>query len=144
MEQVAGDVGELLSQSKANEKITLLENEMQSIEGSEDRTAFIETYNYVTQDNFVDVKRYSSLLPQEVLNEIFNSMPNSTINVDTINGDKYLVEIINFNQPEESEINEALEQYGAFGQERFASKMSEIINEDAFQSARVNLNNLAF
>jgi len=143
-EQVAGDVGELLSQSKANEKITLLENEMQSIEGSEDRTAFIETYNYVTQDNFVDVKRYSSLLPQEVLNEIFNSMPNSTINVDTINGDKYLVEIINFNQPEESEINEALEQYGAFGQERFASKMSEIINEDAFQSARVNLNNLAF
>ena len=53
-------------------------------------------------------------------------------------------EIINFNQPEESEINEALEQYGAFGQERFASKMSEINNEDAFQSARVNLNNLAF
>ena len=51
------------------------------------------------------------------------------------------VEPINFS---EFEINEALEQYGSFGQERFASKMSEIINEDAFQSARVNLTNIAF
>ena len=121
-----------------------MEEELKSIEVPEDKTAFVDTYNYVTQDEFIDVKRYSSLLPQEVLTELFNSMPNSTINVDAKNGDKYLIEIIKFSQPSEFEINEALEQYGSFGQERFASKMSEIINEDAFQSARVNLTNNAF
>ncbi len=143
-EQVAENVSLLLSESKAEEKIVLMEEELKSIEVPEDKTAFVDTYNYVTQDEFIDVKRYSSLLPQEVLTELFNSMPNSTINVDAKNGDKYLIEIIKFSQPSEFEINEALEQYGSFGQERFASKMSEIINEDAFQSARVNLTNNAF
>tara|TARA_B100001250_G_scaffold347134_1_gene317246 strand:- start:4542 stop:6413 length:1872 start_codon:yes stop_codon:yes gene_type:complete len=143
-EKVAEDVAYLLSQSKAEEKIFFMEDELKSIESSDDILTFINSYNYVTQDEFVDVKRYSSLLPQEVLNEIFKSMPGLTISVDAANGDKYIVEIIKFDQPTESEINEAIEQYDSFGQDRFASKMTEIINEDAFQSARVNLKDNVF
>ena len=143
-EDVVEDVAYLLSQSKAEEKIFLMEDELKSIELPEDKVAFIDSYNYVTQDEFVDVKRYSSLLPQEVLNMIFDSMPNTTISVSAKNGDMYLVEIVKFNQPTESEMNEALEQYGLFGQETFASKMTEIINQDAFQSVRINLDNVIF
>ena len=60
------------------------------------------------------------------------------------NGDLYIVKINNFNQLTEDEINSVIEEYNTFGQERLASKMSEIINDDVFESARVNLNNLIF
>ena len=60
------------------------------------------------------------------------------------NGDKYIVEINSFNQLTEDEINSVIEEYNSFGQDRLASKMSEIINNDVFESARVNLNNLIF
>ena len=60
------------------------------------------------------------------------------------NGDKYLVEIVRFTKPTESEMNEVLEQYGSFGQETFASKITEIINQDVFQSVRINLDNVIF
>ena len=49
-----------------------------------------------------------------------------------------------YNQLTEDEINSVIEEYNTFGQERLASKMSEIINDDVFESARVNLNNLIF
>ena len=52
--------------------------------------------------------------------------------------------MVAFKQQNESEINELIEEYKSFAEERSASKMSEVINEDVFESARVNLNNLIF
>ena len=143
-EKVAEDVADLLSETKAIEKLALMDNELSSIESSDDQNAFIGAYSYITEDTFVDVKRYSSLLPQEILVEIFNSMSGDTINMNANNGDKYIVEINSFNQLTEDEINSVIEEYNSFGQDRLASKMSEIINDDVFESARVNLNNLIF
>ena len=143
-EEVADKVGELLAESKALEKLDLLEEEFNSIADVQDKQSFIETYNFVTTDTFVDVKRYSSLLPQEVLSAVFNAKAGEVLKVNAQNGDKYFVDIVAFKQPNESEINEIIEEYKSFAQERSASKMSEVINEDVFESARVNLNNLIF
>ena len=55
-----------------------------------------------------------------------------------------MVEINNFNHLSEDEINLVTDEYTSFSQERFSSKMSEIINEDVFESARVNLKNVPF
>ena len=143
-EEVADKVGELLAESKALEKLDLLEEEFNSIADVQDKQSFIETYNFVTTDKFVDVKRYSSLLPQEVLSAVFNSKAGEVLKVNAQNGDKYFVDIVAFKQPNESEINEIIEEYKSFAEERSASKMSEVINEDVFESARVNLNNLIF
>ena len=143
-EEVADKVGELLAESKALEKLDLLEEEFNSIADVQDKQSFIETYNFVTTDKFVDVKRYSSLLPQEVLSAVFNAKAGEVLKVDAQNGDKYFVDIVAFKQPNESEINEIIEEYKSFAEERSASKMSEVINEDVFESARVNLNNLIF
>ena len=143
-EEVADNVGELLAESKAAEKLNLLEEEFNSIEDSQDKQSFIETYNFVTTDAFVDVKRYSSLLPQEVLSAVFNAKAGEILKINAQNGDKYFVDIVAFKQPNESEINEIIEEYKSFAEERSASKMSEVINEDVFESARVNLNNLIF
>ena len=143
-EEVADKVGELLAESKALEKLDLLEEEFNSIADVQDKQSFIETYNFVTTDKFVDVKRYSSLLPQEVLSAVFNAKAGEVLKVNAQNGDKYFVDIVAFKQPNESEINEIIEEYKSFAEERSASKMSEVINEDVFESARVNLNNLIF
>ena len=143
-QEVADKVGELLAESKALEKLDLLEEEFNSIADVQDKQSFIETYNFVTTDKFVDVKRYSSLLPQEVLSAVFNAKAGEVLKVNAQNGDKYFVDIVAFKQPNESEINEIIEEYKSFAQERSASKMSEVINEDVFESARVNLNNLIF
>ena len=143
-EEVADNVGELLAESKAVEKINLLEEELNSISDAQDKKSFIEAYNFVTTDTFVDVKRYSSLLPQEVLSAVFNAKAGEVLKINAQNGDKYFVDIFAFKQPNESEINEIIEEYKSFAEERSASKMSEVINEDVFESARVNLNNLIF
>ena len=143
-EEVADNVGELLAESKAAEKLNLLEEELNSIADVQDKQSFIEAYNFVTTDTFVDVKRYSSLLPQEVLSAVFNAKAGEVLKINAQNGDKYFVYIIAFKQPNESEINEIIEEYKSFAEERSASKMSEVINEDVFESARVNLNNLIF
>ena len=143
-EEVADKVGELLAESKTVEKLNLLEMELNSIADSEDKQNFIDAYNFVSTDSFVDVKRYSSLLPQEVLSAVFNAKSGEVLNVNAQNGDKYFIDIITFKQPSESEVNEIIEEYKSFAEERSASKMSEVINEDVFESARVNLNNLIF
>jgi len=143
-ENVAEDVADLLSESKALEKLALMDNEFKLIDSDEDQENFIKAYNFITQDTYVDLKRYSALLPQEVLSEIFNNKPNTTLSINANNGDKYIVEINNFNQLGEDEINLLIDEYSDYSKERLSSKMLEIINEDVFETARVNLDNLVF
>ena len=141
-DQVADDVADLLSESKAIEKISLLQKEYTSNDDINDKESFVETYSYITTESYVDVKRYSSLLPREVLQKIFNETSGTTLNIDANNGDKYVVSINSFSKPTEEEIQEIIAEYSAFGAERFSSKMQQIINDDVFQSAKVNLNDL--
>ena len=137
-------ISDMLSQSKAVEKIVLMTNEINAITDKEEIMSFIGAYNYVAEESFVDVKRYSSLLPREVLNTIFNASGGSRINTEASNGDNYIIDVIGFNYPPESEINEIIEEYNSIGEEIINTKMSQIVNEDVFQSARVNLSNLIF
>ena len=141
---VEESISDMLSQSKAVEKIVLMTNEINAITDKEEIMSFIGAYNYVAEESFVDVKRYSSLLPREVLNTIFNASGGSRINTEASNGDNYIIDVIGFNYPPESEINEIIEEYNSIGEEIINTKMSQIVNEDVFQSARVNLNNLIF
>ena len=141
---VEESISDMLSQSKAVEKIVLMTNEINAITDKEEIMSFIGAYNYVAEESFVDVKRYSSLLPREVLNTIFNATGGSRINTEASNGDNYIIDVIGFNYPLESEINEIIEEYNSIGEEIINTKMSQIVNEDVFQSARVNLSNLIF
>ncbi len=134
----------MLSESKAFEKISLMSDEIKAITDEEERMKFIKAYDYVEYETYVDVKRYSSLLPREVLNVIFNSSSQSIITQDSLNGDKYIVDIIKFNQPSKTDIDNMLEEYDNFSKQIMDTKMNQIINKDIFDSARVNLNNLIF
>ena len=143
-EDVVEEVSTLLSEFKALEKISLLSEELNSISNNEQISEFIGAYNYVINESFVDVKRYSSLLPREVLSKVFNLKSGDRLLSDANNRDKYIVDIVKFNSPSETEINEVLSEYTSFGEDVISTKMSQIINEDVIQTARVNLNNLIF
>ena len=139
---VVDSVGDMLSEAKAIEKIYLLQEELISIKDSDEKDSFINSYSYISEESFVDVKRYSSLLPNEILRKVFNETEGSVLNLEANNRDQYLVNILKFNQLSESDIDMLIVEYNDFSLERSASKMQQIINEDVFQSARVNLNDL--
>jgi peptidyl-prolyl cis-trans isomerase D len=143
-EDVVEDVSTLLSEYKALEKIALLSEELNSISSNEEISEFIGAYNYVINESFVDVKRYSSLLPREVLSKVFNLKSGDRLLSDANNRDKYIVDIVKFNSPSVTEIDDVLSEYTSFGEDVISTKMSQIINEDVFQTARVNLSNLIF
>jgi peptidyl-prolyl cis-trans isomerase D len=143
-EKVAEDVASLLSEVKAIEKIALLTNEVNSISNEDEKSEFIGAYSYVTNESFVDVKRYSSLLPREVLSSVFNSKGGTRLQSESNNRDTYIIDIIKFNAPLESDIEQVLSEYSSFGEDVISTKMSQIFNEDVFDSARVNLSNLIF
>jgi len=141
-DMVVDSVGDLLSEAKAIEKIYLLQEELVSIKDTDEKDSFINSYSYISEESFVDVKRYSSLLPNEILRKIFNEKEGSVLNLEANNRDQYLVNILRFNQLSENDIDTLIVEYNDFSIERSASKMQQIINEDVFQSARVNLNDL--
>ena len=143
-DSIKESISSVLSESKAVDKILLMSEEIKSILNEKERMEFIKAYDYVEYESYVDVNRYSSLLPREVLNDIFNSSPGKTITKDSFNGDKYIVNISGFNKPTETDINNILEEYGNFSKQILDTKMNQIINKDIFESARVNLNNLIF
>ena len=49
---------------------------------------------------------------------------------------------MSFKTPNDEEIKEIFAQYNDFGAEQLSAKMQQIVNEDVFQSAKVNLNSL--
>ena len=142
--EVSSKVSSMLTESKAKEKIILIENEIIAIEDEIEREKFINTYSYITTDSFVDIKRFSSLIPSDVLNVIFKSSEGSELNIESLNGDRYIVNILNFKDPTVDELQNVNSRYQSFGEETMSFKMTDIINEDLFVKAKLNLNDVVF
>lgn len=138
-EQSKNEVSELLSESKTKEKILLLNNEINSFLTKDEKNKFTDSYNYVTDESYVDVKRYSSLLPREILIDIFENSSESSLSSEARNGDKYLIDIIKFNKPSDEIIENLMNEYDSYNKEIIINNMSQIVNEDIFQNASVNL-----
>ena len=133
-----------LTDKKVSEKKNLLASELALAKQENTLDSFIQAYDFISNESFVDVKRYSSLLPQDVIAEIFKLESKTSKILNSRNGDIYLVDLIKFNQPDEDAINDLYEQYSAFSEEKVSNNISAVIEKDIFQSARINLNNLAF
>ena len=133
-----------LTESKAIDKKTLLSSELKLAKDNGSIEEFLSAYNFITQDSFIGVKRFSSLLPQDVITEIFMANEGDSISVDSSNGDKYIIDLLKINRPSEESIDELFNQYKNFSDEKIAKSFSEMINEDVFNSAKVNLTNISF
>jgi peptidyl-prolyl cis-trans isomerase D len=144
LEDVSSEVSDYLSSMKAVEKKALIVSEIDSAKTDGTLESVIAGYEFIAKDNFVGVKRNSSLLPPEILSEVFKYSAGEQVYVDSNNGDMYLVDVLKLNLPSDEYISEVLEQYQNLAQERASQNMSVIMNEDLFDNARVNLNNLVF
>jgi peptidyl-prolyl cis-trans isomerase D len=143
-EDVREEASSYLSESKAIEKKLLLSSEILLAQENGSLETFISAYDFISQDSFVGVKRYSSLLPQEVISELFLANEGNSISVDSRSGDKYIVDILKLNRPSKESVEELYTQYRDFSEDRLSETISSMINDDVFSSARINLGDISF
>jgi len=133
-----------LLSDKAVEKLSLISQEITEANEEGELNKFIEPYDFISQESFIDIKRYSSLLPQEVTSKIFEGSIGDFLKINARSGDMYHVTIKSFNKLDDESISDIIEQYKGFAEERSASTLTTIINQDLFNNARVNLNTVIF
>ena len=143
-DDVSDEANKLLSQNKTIEKTNLLVSELGIAKKENTLQSFYEVYDFISEESFVEVKRYSSLLPQEVISEVFKIAPGNSVTINTNSGDVYIVDLVSVKRPTTESIDALYGQYNNFSLERVAKNISSIISEDIFDSAKVNLNNLVF
>jgi len=144
IKDVIEEVNNELSSKKADEKLMLLIGELEIAKNDNTLQSFIAAYDFISTDSFVDVKRFSSLLPQDVLSEVFEMSSGNSKIINSRNGDVYLIDLINFSEPSEDIISDLLKEYEGFANEKNSKNLTSVINSDLFDSARVNFNNLVF
>jgi peptidyl-prolyl cis-trans isomerase D len=143
-DEVVDEANKLLLDKKLIEKRDLLVSQLDIAKEEKTLQSFYQAYDFISEESFVEVKRYSSLLPQEVISEVFKSTPGNSVTINTRSGDVYVVDLIDVNIPSLESIDNLYDQYTNFTEERLATSISSIINDDIFTSAKVNLNNLVF
>lgn len=144
-DEVKNDADDYLASVKATEKQMLLTNEIKAAKANGQLDSFIVPYgDFIKKDSFVNLKRFSSLMPREVIFEVFNNTTNETFISNVSNGDTYIVDIIGFTMPTDEFVNEVSNEYKSFSDERISNIISVVINDEIFEDANVNLNNLIF
>jgi hypothetical protein len=135
-EQVAEDALDYVKDEKATEAILALQNSIQSDENPD------TTKSFITVDNFVGVKRFSSLLPAEVLQEAFLTAANQKFQITAANGDSYIMSIDGVKSPDDEFLDAMIEEYKEFDRNQVSNKMASLIFAQMRNSAKVNLQNL--
>ena len=143
-DDVKNQVDNLLSDNKTESKKVLLADEIINAKDSNTLSSFTSAYDFTSMDTFVDVKRGSSLLPQEVISEVFKIGEGDSFTTIAKNGDVYIIDLLTINRPSEEEINDLVLQYKKFSEERYTNLLTELISNDIFNSSNINLNNIVF
>ena len=141
---VQTEVNNNLININASLKKSAIEEEFTGLSNDDEKKSFVDQNSFASFETFKDIKRYSSLLPQEVLAEIFNTAINSELSLTSRNGDHYFVNINKFNPPSQEEMDEAIEQYSAFDTQRLIDRMNGILSDDLFDKAKISLNEQIF
>jgi peptidyl-prolyl cis-trans isomerase D len=137
------DVADLAIQEVRNEKANLImnnfANEAQSILNGEKA---LPTKNAFSLESFKGIKRFSSLLPPEIINSVFESPLGTLVSNEAFNGDRYWAKSSNESTPTIEELGEAIEQYQGFYNENLTQQFSGFIDRTFRQGQTVRLENL--
>ena len=144
LESVSLVANDMLSSRKGKDKQSLLTKEIELSKSDGTLDDFISAYTYVTKDNFININRYSSLMPQEIISELFKQSLGDSVTLVSNNNDTYIVDIIKVNVPTDDSIAELLEEYNGFSKELISNKISEVVSDEVFNTANVKLNNIIF
>ena len=131
---------DLLALSIAENEIVNITNKLSELKIKEKEFSYVEENDFITNDSYVNVKRYASLMPAEILEEVFKNPDGASVYLDSNNKDKYIIDIKKFNDATDEDIESAIENYRTFSSERYFDSIASIIDEDLFKNAVVNIN----
>jgi peptidyl-prolyl cis-trans isomerase D len=94
-----------------------------------------------SKESFKGVKRFSSLLPSEIINATFESSIGSIVNDEAFNGDRYWAKSSNEVIPSADQLGDSLEQYNAFYNETLGQQFSGFIDSAFKKGQKVRLEN---
>lgn len=96
-----------------------------------------------SKENFKAVKRFSSLLPPELITAIFNSSIGELVTYKATNGDQYWVQSSNEVKPTADELGDVVSRYEEFYNSSLGQQFSGFIDHTMRKGQRVRLQNLA-
>jgi peptidyl-prolyl cis-trans isomerase D len=120
----------LTSFDQSAEKIMLGEEILPSVDG-------------LSKENYKSVKRFSSLLPTEVVNKTFESKLGSIVAHESMNGDRYWTQASNEIVPSSKELEDSVSRYEEFYNSSLGQQFSGFIDHTMKQGQRVRLQNFA-
>ena len=97
----------------------------------------------ISKESYKSVKRFSSLLPSEIVNRIFESKLEIILSHESINGDRYWTQSSNEVIPNAKELVETVSQYEEFYNSGLGQQFSGFIDHTMKQGQRVRLQNFA-
>tara|TARA_B100000212_G_C27383935_1_gene538318 strand:- start:5600 stop:7450 length:1851 start_codon:yes stop_codon:yes gene_type:complete len=121
--------------------IDVIDLEKNLILGMNDETFVLENKS-VIRDNFISIKRSSTLFPSDVLSDIFSSKMNLVNSKKSFNSDVYIFKIININDPTEEFIDSVLPEYEEFSSSTSLVKLNLILEKELNKKIRDNIKNL--
>ena len=95
-----------------------------------------------SKENFKSVKRFSSLLPPEVINEIFESALGKTVAYESDNGDRYWAQSSNEIIPSAEELGETVSRYEEYHNNLLNQQLNGFLDHTMKQNQKVRLQNL--
>jgi hypothetical protein len=95
----------------------------------------------ISNETFKNVKRFSSLLPSEVITETFESSIGKLVSSSSFNGDKYWATSSNEVIPNEADIGDSIDQYRDFYTEVLGKQYSGLIDSALKKNQKVRLKN---
>tara|TARA_Y100001970_G_scaffold12947_1_gene14774 strand:+ start:82 stop:1944 length:1863 start_codon:yes stop_codon:yes gene_type:complete len=142
--QPFADVADFAIQEVRNEKANMVINDfVKDAEGIIDGQNVLPDLSAFSQESYKGVKRFSSLLPSEIINSTFESPMGTLVSNEAFNGDRYWAKSSNESAPSIEEISKSLEQYQSFYNESLTQQFSGFIDRAFKEGQKVRLKNLA-
>ena len=142
--QAFADVADLAIQEVRNEKANIIINDFfNDAEGVIDGENALPNQNAFSQESYKGVKRFSSLLPSEIINSTFESPLGTLVADEAFNGDRYWAKSTNETLPTMEELSMSVEQYTGFYNETLTQQFSGFIDNAFKKGQRVRLENLS-
>jgi len=95
----------------------------------------------ISNETFKNVKRFSSLLPAEVISETFESSLGSLVTSSAFNGDRYWAQSSNEVIPTQEELGDSIDQYKGFYNDALGKQFSGFIDTAFKKNQKVRLKN---
>ena len=137
------DVADLAIQEVRKNKANIIINDFaEDAEGIINGENTLPSQNGFTQENYKGVKRFSSLLPSEIINSTFESPIGTLVSSEAFNGDRYWAKSSNESTPTIDELGESIVQYQGFYNESLTQQFSGFIDRAFKVGQKVRLENL--